>query len=247
MERRPLFLFGRRGSLSQVNGADPGMGFTLIELLIVIAIILILIAIALPNFLEAQTRAKVTRAAAQLRTIEIAGRTHLSDWGFLYVDFNASYPLRLKTRMKDNPAICPAIGGAVNPSGGGLLFVRSQKDYYAQGIHCPLTTPIEYLNAEEMVDPFSDGTIPTGYESREGDWGKFKDTTAYSLYAAAGPDHVAGDWHYSPADTVAGPRDGTMPYSPTNGTKSNGDMWRIIEFIPSIARNVDGFPTFQTN
>ncbi|MBE7490114.1 prepilin-type N-terminal cleavage/methylation domain-containing protein [bacterium] len=35
-------------------------GFTLIELLIVIAIILILISIALPNFLEAQLRAKVT-------------------------------------------------------------------------------------------------------------------------------------------------------------------------------------------
>ncbi|MBW7937580.1 MAG: prepilin-type N-terminal cleavage/methylation domain-containing protein, partial [Candidatus Omnitrophica bacterium] len=34
-------------------------GFTLIELLIVIAIILILISIALPNFLEAQMRAKV--------------------------------------------------------------------------------------------------------------------------------------------------------------------------------------------
>ncbi|MBK7496274.1 MAG: prepilin-type N-terminal cleavage/methylation domain-containing protein [Candidatus Omnitrophica bacterium] len=33
-------------------------GFTLIELLIVIAIILILIGIALPNFLEAQVRAR---------------------------------------------------------------------------------------------------------------------------------------------------------------------------------------------
>ncbi len=46
--------------------------FTLIELLIVIAIILILIAIALPNFLEAQTRAKVTRARAEMRSLAIA-------------------------------------------------------------------------------------------------------------------------------------------------------------------------------
>ena len=36
-------------------------GFTLIELLIVIAIIAILALIAIPNFLEAQTRSKVSR------------------------------------------------------------------------------------------------------------------------------------------------------------------------------------------
>jgi prepilin-type N-terminal cleavage/methylation domain-containing protein len=68
-------------------------GFTLIELLIVVAIIAILAAIAIPNFLAAQVRAKVSRVKAELRTIGTGMESY-------YVDNNA-YPHEFL--FTDNP------------------------------------------------------------------------------------------------------------------------------------------------
>lgn len=64
--------------------ADSNKGFTLIEILIVVAIIAILAAIALPNYLAAQTRSKVSRARAELQTLATALESY-------YVD-NNDYP-----------------------------------------------------------------------------------------------------------------------------------------------------------
>jgi len=54
-------------------------GFTLIELLIVVAIIGILAGIAIPNFLGARTKAKVSRAFADMRTIGTALESYMVD------------------------------------------------------------------------------------------------------------------------------------------------------------------------
>lgn len=56
------------------------VAFTLIELLIVVAIIAILAAIAVPNFLEAQTRSKVSRALADQRSIVTGLESYRVDW-----------------------------------------------------------------------------------------------------------------------------------------------------------------------
>lgn len=71
---------------TQVVRRYPVYGFTLIELLIVIAIILILISIALPNFLEAQLRAKVTNAESEMRSIKTALMSYGTDRPFYPAD-----------------------------------------------------------------------------------------------------------------------------------------------------------------
>ncbi len=53
--------------------------FTLIELLIVVAIIGILAAIAVPNFLNAQTRAKVSRSISDIRNTDLAIHSYMVD------------------------------------------------------------------------------------------------------------------------------------------------------------------------
>jgi prepilin-type N-terminal cleavage/methylation domain-containing protein len=54
-------------------------GLTLIEILVVVAVISILAAIAVPNFLSAQTRSKVSRTLADLRTAATALEAYRHD------------------------------------------------------------------------------------------------------------------------------------------------------------------------
>jgi len=62
-----------------MSGTTATRGFTLIELLIVVAIIAILAAIAVPNFLEAQVRSKLSRSLADMRSISVALESYAVD------------------------------------------------------------------------------------------------------------------------------------------------------------------------
>ena len=74
-------------------------GFTLIELLIVVAIIGIIAGIAIPNFLGARSKARVTRAFADMRAIADALEMY-------YVD-NTTYPAEPDPQGDPIPGLSP--------------------------------------------------------------------------------------------------------------------------------------------
>lgn len=186
-------------------------GFTLIELLIVVAIIAILAAIAVPNFLEAQVRAKVSRARTDMRSVATALETYRVDW-------NAYPPMREPGFTGGNPVL----------AGGELKW------WYVPD---RLSTPVSYLSTADVRCPFG-GDIPQSINFPDNIWRRYGYENIEELVAAATTVPIltgryvneraldlAGQWRLQSTgpDNIWNP---SVMYDPTNGTVSPGDIIR---------------------
>ncbi len=190
--------------------------FTLIELLIVVAIIAILAAIAVPNFLEAQTRSKVSRAQNDIRTIQTGLESYRVDWN--------RYPPEWDEFPGGSPEWRSRLGDGA-PFPRPRTAVTGQDWYYmSYTALAPLTTPVSFLTTLPNDPFFSEpaaytyvffGPSPAGTTNLSGTrW----------LLSSAGTDVVVGDWRqFGPGTPGSGY---LVLYDPTNGTVSRGDIWR---------------------
>lgn len=199
--------------------------FTLIELLIVVAIIAILAAIAVPNFLEAQTRAKVSRAKSDVRTAVTALEAYAVD--------NNKYPI---------PRFTPFVNLGARDSAAQFLPGGAHPVSGGQTVYSGLSTPVAYLTSTNLKDPFADKT----FDDLRSDI--FYQNIDYwynpgALYAEiANPQYPSTLFAIDPSGSLyknaygsykvgsLGPdRDysgGANIYDPTNGTVSSGDIYR---------------------
>jgi prepilin-type N-terminal cleavage/methylation domain-containing protein len=214
-------------------------GFTLIELLIVVAIIAILAAIAVPNFLEAQVRSKVSRTKADMRSVATALEAY-------FVDANR-YP--------------PDYSQVIKPGGGAVVTNPIYRNYNTMmGRLSHLTTPIAYMTslpddvfASKLVatsgvtryngsplptDPYREGGVASGAITRPivYDYATYDrqligqgESAAAWLNISSSPATVAWALN-SPGPDVSvheylGFANFTI-YDPTNGTVSVGQVIR---------------------
>lgn len=171
-------------------------GFTLIELLIVVAIIGILAAIAVPNFLNAQVRAKVSRVKTDIRALAQANEMYFLD--------NNSYPPESEHDI---------FTGRRSRSSSGLLFLTHPVAYIGQIPSDPFQDVLE-LRVSNTQAAYETGVYPRG-----------DNIIAYMIFSQ-GPD-LSENGLFSGRPFIGPQRNNGQgnTYDPTNGLKSNGDIY----------------------
>jgi len=217
-------------------------GFTLIELLIVIAIILILVAIALPNFLEAQIRARVTKAKGEIRSLATTFEAYRTDWpqyprGCLGGAFARSI------RCSDNWGFIGDVDGGSSNLTSPVKYIQVIPDDLFSVHYDILGVPGEFPEGHPWVkyrttrravwnvmDPSERpvAAVPEEGEA-EAPWHNPYDRmnpvafkSKQYLISSLGPDKnedVIPGYAFDPGYQINGEF-----YSPTNGTKSSGDI-----------------------
>jgi len=194
-------------------------GFTLIELLIVVAIIAILAAIAVPNFLEAQVRSKVSRQKSNMRTVATALEAYM-------VDYNR-YPLTTWTPFDlfpggYEPSQLKVYPGALTTPVSFISSAAAMEDIFRlpHNYSNPLANQVYYLPTLVylVAGPYTGLENDNTYRLQDRRYGAWTLRSAgpdqyYQNLPGVRADYGAGGWH------LAG-------YDPTNGTVSCGDIYR---------------------
>jgi len=198
--------------------------FTLIELLIVVAIIAILAAIAVPNFLEAQTRAKASRVKADMRTVATALEAYRVDHNDYPPNdgvFNV-LPIQITTPvafLSSIQLIDPFTDKELDPVHGALAQYYS----YMKIINCENITIItdcaEFMNAvaggvPPPIEAVDSPLFHPGANTKYGPW----------RMVSNGPDREYSDQVTFVTDAPMYGSD--IRYDPTNGTVSWGNIIR---------------------
>ncbi len=218
---------------------DTPRAFTLIELLIVVAIIAILAAIAVPNFLEAQIRAKVSRTKGDMRTVATAlesysvdNNRYPPDYSHYYIDRIArkehlqTFVGRLKylTTPVAHLSALPEDSFAIPLARGGMAgTVAYREGAVASGaIINPITFDYAALNRDLA-------SLTAGLD-RDTNWARFTSNTGTIAWAlnSVGPDVT--DHRFLGAE-------GITVYDPSNGTISLGQIIRTNLSAEDIGTN----------